>query len=149
MLPLNMEHWPTGQGKLNYTHRVTVAAADIDANGHVNNVVYVRWAQEAALAHWQAAATAELQAAIVWVVVSHGIEYKRPALFGDALTVKTWVETSTTLTSERHCRIVRERDGMLLARSRTVWCAVNPGNGKPRRLPAQVREIFLLTTDEH
>ena len=36
---------------------ITVEASDIDELGHVNNVVYLRWVQEIATAHWQAAAT--------------------------------------------------------------------------------------------
>jgi len=27
--------------------------ADIDDNGHVNNVVYLSWAQDLAIAHWE------------------------------------------------------------------------------------------------
>ncbi len=29
----------------------------IDGNGHVNNVVYLAWAQELAIAHWSAVAS--------------------------------------------------------------------------------------------
>jgi acyl-CoA thioester hydrolase len=29
---------------------------DIDENGHVNNVVYLRWAQDMGVAHWQSCA---------------------------------------------------------------------------------------------
>jgi acyl-CoA thioester hydrolase len=138
-----MKHWPVEDGKLVYEHPVRVAPADLDANNHVNNVVYIRWVQEAAEAHWRAAAGADLAAEIAWVVMSHEIEYKKPALSGETLTVKTWVETGTVLTSERQSRIVRDGDGALMARCKTVWCAVNPANGKPRRLPSQVNEIFV------
>ena len=138
-----MKQWPTGDGKWVYEYPVKVTAADIDANRHVNNVVYIRWVQEAAEAHWRAAADADLVADIAWVVMSHEIEYKKPALPDEALTVKTWVEAGTALTSERHCRIVRNADGALMARVKTVWCAVNPVNGKPRRLPSWVNEIFV------
>ena len=37
---------------------ITVTEADIDQLGHVNNVVYVRWVQEAATAHWNVLASA-------------------------------------------------------------------------------------------
>ena len=32
----------------------TPTASDIDANEHVNNVVYVRWLQDVGTAHWNA-----------------------------------------------------------------------------------------------
>lgn len=40
-----------------------IQSEDIDVLGHVNNVVYLRWVQEAAIAHWTAAATEEEQLA--------------------------------------------------------------------------------------
>jgi acyl-CoA thioester hydrolase len=35
---------------------------DIDRLGHVNNVVYLGWIQDAAIAHWRVLATPEQQA---------------------------------------------------------------------------------------
>ena len=55
---------------------ITITPEDIDELGHVNNVVYLRWVQETAVAHWRAAATPAQQAEVVWVVVRHEIEYK-------------------------------------------------------------------------
>ncbi|MGP8243941.1 MAG: acyl-CoA thioesterase [Bryobacteraceae bacterium] len=48
---------------------IPVEPADIDALGHVNNVAYLRWVQDAAVAHWRAIASAEDQARLLWVVV--------------------------------------------------------------------------------
>jgi hypothetical protein len=57
---------------------ITVQAADIDRQNHVNNTVYVRWIQEVATAHWEARAPAEARDAIGWVVLRHEIDYKSP-----------------------------------------------------------------------
>lgn len=62
-----------------YTHPITVSAGDIDVMGHVNNVVYLRYVQEAATAHWQALADVKLQTAVLWVVLRHEIDYLAPA----------------------------------------------------------------------
>src|ERR1041384_5043521 len=64
--------------------------ADVDDQGHVNNVIYVRWMQDAAAAHWQAAAGAELRATVFWVVTHHEVEYKAPAFDGERLLARTW-----------------------------------------------------------
>jgi acyl-CoA thioesterase FadM len=40
---------------------VRLLADDLDALGHVNNAVDVRWLQEAGTAHWLALASAEAQ----------------------------------------------------------------------------------------
>jgi len=61
-----------------YELRVTAVASDIDALGHVNNIVYLRWVQDAAIAHWSALATAEMQQEIVWMVLRHEIDTKPP-----------------------------------------------------------------------
>jgi acyl-CoA thioester hydrolase len=101
---------------------VVVTEADIDANGHANNVVYLRWVQEAAVAHWNAVVAPDLAARLSWVVVRHEIDYKSPAFRGEELVVRTWVGRVTATTTERFCEVLRRSDGELLARSRTVWC---------------------------
>ena len=53
--------------------------------GHVNNVVYLRWVQEVAVADWRAAAPAADQDALLWVVMRHEIDYKRPAFLNDEI----------------------------------------------------------------
>ena len=35
-----------------HDHEVTVLAEDIDFMGHANNAHYLRWVQDAVLAHW-------------------------------------------------------------------------------------------------
>ena len=44
--------------------------ADIDANGHVNNVVYLRWAQDLGVAHWQSLAPPEALTTWAWVNIA-------------------------------------------------------------------------------
>ncbi len=36
-----------------FTLEISVRASDIDEQNHVNNIVYLRWVQEAAYAHWK------------------------------------------------------------------------------------------------
>jgi acyl-CoA thioester hydrolase len=121
---------------------IAVAPEDIDVMGHVNNVVYVRWVQDVAVAHWRAGATREQQNAIAWVVVRHEIDYKRPAMPGDTVVARTWVGTATAQTFERHTEILR--NGKVLVRARTLWCPVDIGSGRPLRVPQQVRDQFSV-----
>lgn len=121
---------------------VTIGPADIDRLGHVNNVVYVRWVQDAAVAHWKARATQEQQEKYLWVVVRHEIEYKRAAQKDDAVIVRTWVGSASDLTFERHTEVLRARDKKILATATTVWCPVHPGTHKPVRVTPDVRERF-------
>jgi len=123
---------------------ITVDAEDIDELGHVNNVVYVRWVQEVAVAHWRAAATSLQQGAVAWVVVRHEIDYKHPARPGDQITARTWVGTADARTFERHTEILRGGDRRLLASARTLWCPIDIRSGKPTRVGSDIRERFSV-----
>ena len=123
---------------------VGVEPADIDALAHVNNLVYLRWAQEVAGAHWQAVAPAAAQAGLVWVVMRHEIDYKVAARLGDEVTLQTWVGTAVGVTFERHTRVLRAIDGVVLAQARTLWCPVNARTGRPQRVTAELRALFSV-----
>jgi acyl-CoA thioester hydrolase len=94
-----------------------VDAADIDEQGHVNNVAFVRWIQDVAVAHWRQGATDEMIENFSWVV-RHEIDYKRLGFQGDEIHVLTWVGVWTHATCERVTEISRGEE--LLAKGRTV-----------------------------
>ena len=121
---------------------IRVLPSDIDVLGHVNNVVYLRWVQDVAVAHWRAAATAQQQADVLWVVVRHEIDYKHPALLADGIIARTWVGAATRRTFERHTEILRAADRRLLARARTLWCPIAPDTFRPMQVGDDVRERF-------
>jgi acyl-CoA thioester hydrolase len=64
-------------------------ASDIDENGHVNNVVYLRWIQEIATAHWRAKAPPDQQDSWAWIVLRHEVDYRRPLKLGEVATART------------------------------------------------------------
>jgi acyl-CoA thioester hydrolase len=121
---------------------IAVEPADIDALGHVNNVVYLRWVQDIAIAHWKAAASAADQVKLLWIVVRHEIDYKQPARLGDGILARTWVGAATRIRFERHTELLRAGDGVLLAKARTVWCPIDAVTGKLASVSAQVRAVF-------
>lgn len=124
---------------------VTVRPEDIDALGHVNNVVYLRWIQEAAVAHWQARASREARKSLLWVVVRHEIDYLRPAFLHDEIIARTWVGVATRREFDRHTELVRASDGKRLARARTVWVPVDPETLRPTDVTPDVRENFSVS----
>lgn len=123
---------------------IAVEPADIDPLGHVNNVVYLRWVQDAAIAHWRAAASAEDQEALLWVVVRHEIDYKRPAFLDDEILARTWVGTATQRAFDRHTELLRRKDMRVLAQVRTVWCPIDAKTGKPTDVSDEVRARFSV-----
>ncbi len=123
---------------------IEVQPGDIDELGHVNNVVYLRWIQEIAIAHWQSAATSEQQAAVAWVALRHEIDYKAPTVLGDPVLARTWVGTADAVRFERHTEIVRTSDQKLLARGRTLWCPINRATGRLTRANEELRRVFSV-----
>lgn len=125
---------------------LAILPSDIDALQHVNNVVYLRWVQDLATAHWRAAASPEQQARLAWVVARHEIDYRQPARLGESLTGRTWVGAARGRLFERHCEIVRRSDGRVLARALTLWCPIDPQTGRATTVDADVRARFSVTT---
>ena len=119
-----------------YVHRFRVQPEDIDALGHANNVVWVRWLNQAAIAHasdvgWGMEACRA--AGVLWVVRRHDIEYLLPAFAGEELTALTWPETLRAATSQR--RTLFRRGEQLLASAETTWVLLEQQSGRPRRVP--------------
>jgi acyl-CoA thioester hydrolase len=123
---------------------IGVQEADIDELGHVNNVTYVRWVQDAAVAHWTAAAPAAERARLLWIVLRHEIDYRQAAHLGDAIVARTWVGAATRLRFERHTEILRAEDRCVLARARTIWCPIDAATRRPTPVSAEVRALFSV-----
>ena len=115
---------------------------DIDVNGHVNNVVYLNWAQEMAVAHWRSRAPAHEQDRWAWVVLRHEVDYRRPLLRGETALARTWVADAPE--GPRFDRYVRidGPDGAVCAQALTTWCLVDADSRRPRRVPAWMPALF-------
>ena len=135
-----------------FTHPIQASERDIDGNGHVNNIVYLQWMQDAAIAHSTAVgcAAATTAAGCTWVARTHHIEYLRPALAGDHITVFTWViDALRKSSSTRRYRMVRDSDGAVLAKGETLWVFVDMQSGRPRSIPPKIIGCFeVVPVDE-
>jgi acyl-CoA thioester hydrolase len=123
--------------------RLQVVSSDIDELGHVNNQVWVRWVNEAALAHSRAVGFGPescLALGLAWVVRRHDIEYLQPALADQEVEALTWAETLKGVTSLR--RTLFQRAGQVLARAETTWVLVELPSAKPRRVPPEMLRAY-------
>ena len=130
---------PPGQQVFSQTLAPT--AADFDENGHVNNVVYVRWVQDMATAHWRSRASDEDQARWAWVVLRHEIDYRRPLLPGETATARTWVGARSGPRFIRYVRIDGP-DGEVCAQAASDWCLIDSQTRRPTRVPDALVEAF-------
>jgi acyl-CoA thioester hydrolase len=128
-----------------FVHEVEVLEADIDNLGHASNLVYLRWVQDAALAHSTALGLPErayISRGQAWVVRKHEIEYLRAAVAGDRLRIETRVTTMKAANSLRKTEIFRAEQ--LVCRASTDWVYVDLSRGRPARIPDDLRSVFAL-----
>lgn len=123
---------------------IKVTATDIDLLGHVNNVVYIRYVQEAAVAHWNARASKEEQSRYFWVVTRHEIDYKRPAFENDVIVAMTWVGEAKNGLFERYTELLRKSDQKLLVKAKTIWCPIDPKSMRPVVVDASIYANFSI-----
>lgn len=126
-----------------FQYAITVSVADIDDLEHANNVVYLRWVQEAAAAHWDAIASDELKKKYSWVVLRHEIDYKQAAYLGDQLIAHTWVGTCEGVRSVRHVTMYHSGSGKIVAEAKTTWCLLDTDTMKPKRIEDDIISIFM------
>lgn len=127
-----------------FTLELEIRAEDIDANGHVNNVVYVRWLQDAGTAHWIARTGANEREPWAWVVVRHEVDFLAPLKLGDRARARTWVGDPRGPRFDRFVRIERD-DGTLCAQGRTEWVLLDAKTMRPARVSAAMARPFTGT----
>ena len=132
-----------------YQYSFTVPDKVVDENGHVNNVEYVRWMQEAALKHATASGCiqATQAAGATWIVRSHEIEYLCPTLAGDEVQILTWVSNFRKVRSLRKYKFLRSSDRVLLAQGATDWVFMDTLSKRPRTIPEEIRRLFVLVAE--
>ena len=120
----------------------TALPEHIDANGHVNNAVWVRWMEELATAHWLRDALPEHVAAFVWVVTRHEIDYRGNVKEQAMVTGTTEIrEGPRAARFDRHFTFTNTA-GRVLVRARTSWAMIDKASGRPLRVPAEVAAPF-------
>jgi acyl-CoA thioester hydrolase len=137
-------------------HKVHVDATHIDIMGHVNNLVYLKWLEEADIEHMKAQGLdIELYRACNCglVVRQRTLEYLAAAYPGDELVVHTGSQLLDALRLRRLYEVVAQpRDAVdqlgpwqqrrqdLVVRGESLWVAVDMRTRKPRRMPSALME---------
>ncbi len=127
-------------------HTIVIRARhhEMDSLGHVNNAVYLNYAEEAAIAHAEhlGYGIARLRAlGGILIVRRHEITYLHPAVAGDDLAVTTRVTAMAGVRATRHTTFVNVETGRLIAEANTEWVWV-ANDGRPRRIPDEVLAAF-------
>ncbi len=115
---------------------------DIDELSHVNNAVYLIWAQDVAVAHWRTVAPETLLKDFVWVALRHEIDYRDQVLAGETVEIRTWLGRAAGPRFERHVDIRKPDAARFSAKVLTDWCLIDAKTRRPRRVGADVLDPF-------
>jgi acyl-CoA thioester hydrolase len=127
-----------------FTQRFPVVAADIDELGHVNNIVYLRWAQEIAIAHWRSRASEEMLAGLVWVVLRHEADYRAALTLGDEVEVRTRVDDAPQGAAwARFVDIYKVGSEKPAVQIKSNWCLLDANTRRVKRVPLELVQRFL------
>jgi acyl-CoA thioester hydrolase len=132
-----------------FIQRFAVAAGDIDELGHVNNIVYLRYAQEIATAHWRSRASAEMVDAFVWVVTRHEVDYRAQLQFGDDVEVRTWVDEAPRGPSwVRFVDVHKAGADKVSAQIKSNWVLLDAATRRLKRVPPELAARFMKANSE-
>jgi acyl-CoA thioester hydrolase len=112
---------------------------------HVNNLRYLKWCLQAAVAHSkQVGWTSQRyhEKGYGFIVRAHKIKYRIPALLGEKVIVRTWINNMEKVSSDRRYVILRAIDNKRLAEAETTWVYVNLNSLELEKIPPEIREAF-------
>jgi YbgC/YbaW family acyl-CoA thioester hydrolase len=111
---------------------------DTDCAAVVHNIAYLRFIETARtlLAEDLGMGLVDMARTQIYpVVVRTEIDYKRPAVLGDKLTIDGWLQQIERTRFWCAFEIKRPSDGALIVQSRQMLAVVQMPPGKPMRLP--------------
>ncbi|WP_055446472.1 acyl-CoA thioesterase [Lacinutrix mariniflava] len=126
-----------------FTQTLTVTEKDLDELNHVNNVRYIDWVNSVAKSHWLKNGPKNITENFFWILLSHTIDYKKPAFLNDEILLKTYVINAKGVTCNRIVEIFNTKTNTLLAKSETKWCFMSSKTLKPARITEEVSKLFF------
>ena len=132
---------------MNFKLDLTVEAHHLDDLGHVNNVIFLQWMQDAAWAHshylglnlerYQALDTA-------MVARQHQLTYLSACYLGDELCVNTWLTKNDGFNLYRQYEVIRVQDNQKVFDAWTHWVCVKMSTGRPVRMPVEFKKAYAV-----
>ncbi len=133
-----------------HTVRWPVRNYELDSNGHVNNAVYLNWAEQMAMEHAELAGYGRAWSRAQggwWLVHRNLVTYHRPARFGDVVELTVRVIYLRGSRGVRQTEICRAADREVLAEVVTEWVWVRDSDGHPARVPREMEELARSATE--
>ncbi len=131
---------------MRHEHRLTVQSWQCDANGHVNNAVYLNYLESARVDLFRAAGAsyrAMRDTGLSFVVARICIDYRGEARMEDPLVVVTEPIRKRMVGGVFRQNVYREEGTgrRLIAEAEVTWACLD-SNGRPTRLPKALELVF-------
>ena len=123
-----------------FTYSFKVGPNEIDGLNHVNNVIYLDWAQKIAEKHWAQLSNKKIDENYVWVVKRHEVDYFSPVFANDTITLNTYIGASIGVKSERFVEVIKENK--IVCSVKTIWILLDKNTMKPTRIPTEILTIL-------
>ncbi|NNC70297.1 MAG: acyl-CoA thioesterase [Flavobacteriaceae bacterium] len=125
---------------MGYSYTFKVDKIHLDTLKHVNNIVYLKWVQDASVKHWDKLVNTELKKENVWMALRHEIDYLNQAFLDDTITIYTWIEESKGVKSTRIVHMYKQ--DTLLAKCKTIWVLLDAKSLRPKRIGEEILKLF-------
>ncbi len=132
-----------------------IEQSHLDQLGHVNNVQYIAWMQDIALAHSETLGLGlvdYLRLNHAMVASEHHVKYRKACFAGDELVLRTWLGEQNAFSSIRHYLFYRKADSSIVFQAHTIWVCVEISTGRLKRLSptfSQAYQSLDITIDPY
>lgn len=123
-------------------HQQDVAWGDMDAFGHVNNVMYYRYVESARIKYFDALSL--LKENILTVVASSQCKYLKPVFYPDRLHIASRIDEIRNSAIRMHYLLWSEQQQEVVAEAEAVIVFVDEKTLKKTSIPASLREKMIL-----
>lgn len=122
-------------------HEQNVAWGDMDAFGHVNNVMYYRYIESARINYFDALNIFEQK--VLTVVASNQCKYLRPVFYPDQLKIAVRVDELRNSAMRMTYQLFSTVQNELVATAEAVIVCVDQENMQKATIPEDIREKIL------
>lgn len=130
-----------------YQQVIPVEAHHLDELGHVNNIVYLQWAELIAWRHSEqlGITMAEFQQFDAAMVArQHELNYLAACFLGDEIQLNTWLSACDGLNLYRQYEFIRLKDQKVVFKGHTRWVCIRLSTGRPIRMPDAFRKAYQV-----
>ncbi len=118
-----------------------VAWGDMDAFGHVNNVMYYRYIESARIAYFDRLNVFEQD--VLTVVASSQCKYLKPVFYPDILEIGTRVEEMRNSAIRMYYELFSQQQQQIVAEGEAVIVFVDKVDMRKTSIPEHLRKIII------